>query len=81
MKCNHLSCTARCGASHLHMRRIRVPMSTGRTFADFAIAAVVACGQAQTSGTGAAGLKGIYGRCGSLGNSVRDPGPRDWNRR
>src|SRR5262249_55890605 len=34
---------------HLHMRRIRAPISTGWTFADLAIATVVASGQAQTS--------------------------------
>ena len=35
--------------SHLHIRRIRAPISTGWTFDDLAIAIVVAFGQTQTS--------------------------------
>jgi hypothetical protein len=33
-------------ASHVHMRRIRAPMSTGWTFADLPFVTVVASGQA-----------------------------------
>jgi putative tryptophan/tyrosine transport system substrate-binding protein len=36
----------RLSASHLHMRRIRAPMSTGWTFADLPFVTVVASGQA-----------------------------------